>query len=275
MQNSLTGFLRVESLIREALIHDYFDLYFQPLIASRTLELEGYEALLRLNHPHEGLISPDIFIPIAETNNDIILIGHKVVTKACDFIDALRTMRSEPFFVAINISARELLQDEFADTILEYLSSRNIPAEYLKIELTESTLMKNFEVATHQLHRLKEGGIRIALDDFGTGYSSFSHLAQLPIDTLKIDKSFILDLFEVHSHRHIVKAMTNLAHTLGMSITAEGIEGSEQFDFLVDNQIDTLQGYHLCPPLPRTEIMNHVHSGDPYFTPSGSFSYYL
>ena len=273
MQNTISDFLRIESLIRDALSHGYFELHFQPIITSRTLGLEGYEALLRLQHPQEGTIPPDLFIPVAETNGDILRIGEEVLVQACDFIDTLREVRNEQFFVAINVSARELHQEEFADTLLAYLASRNIPAEYLKIELTESTLMKNLDAASHQLQRLKRGGIRIALDDFGTGYSSFSYLAKLPIDTLKIDKSFVISLFNVHSNRHIVKAMSNLAHSLGMSVTAEGVEEAEQFDFLVDNRIDTLQGFHLCRPLPRNEILNLIRAGEPHFTPAVSFSY--
>jgi EAL domain-containing protein (putative c-di-GMP-specific phosphodiesterase class I) len=143
----------------------------------------------------------------------------------------------------------------------------------LKVELTESTLMKHLDVAAAQLHKLKKGGVRIALDDFGTGYSSFSYLAQLPIDTLKIDKSFILSLFDIHSHRHIVEAMSNLAHILGMRVTAEGVEESVHFDFLVERRVDTLQGFHLSRPLPKEEIFRRIKKEEPYFTPSGSFGY--
>lgn len=273
MQSALYDFLHIESLIREGLAKDLFELYFQPLIKSTTLQPEGYEALLRLPHPREGFIPPDRFIPVAETNGDILTIGREVLRQACDFIDALRQMRNEPFFVAINVSAKELHQETFSQTLLDYLKKRGIPSSYIKVELTESTLMNHLDVAGDQLLQLKEGGIRIALDDFGTGYSSFAYLTQLPIDTLKIDKSFILSLFDVHSNRHIVEAISTLAHVLGMSVTAEGVEESAHFDFLVDNRIDTLQGFHLGRPLPPHDILSRLQCEEPRFTPASPLGY--
>lgn len=269
MQRAIHNFLHIESLVRDGLTNHLFELYFQPLINSNALELEGFEALLRLPHPTEGFIPPDTFISVAETNGDILSIGDEVLKQACDFIETLRPLRSQPFFVAINISAKQLHQEHFSQELLDYLHRRSIPTSFLKIELTESALMENIEIASAQLAQLKAGGIRIALDDFGTGYSSFAYLAQLPIDTLKIDKSFILTLFEIDSHRHIVEAMSNLAHVLGMSVTAEGVETLEHFDFLIHRQVDTLQGYHLCRPLPKTEILRLIEAKAPYFTASG------
>lgn len=258
MQNALYDFMHVESLIRDGLNDDLFELYFQPLIDTKTLRIEGYEALLRLPHPKEGFIPPDLFIPIAEANGDIHLISQKVLHKACDFIDNARTLTSNPFFVAINVSAKQLHQNGFARTLLEYLHERSIPTSFLKVEVTESAVMENIDVVSRQLHELKKGGVRIALDDFGTGYSSFAYLAQLPIDTLKIDKSFILPLFEGDSNRHIVEAISNLAHVLGMNVTAEGVEESVHYDFLIEKRIDTLQGYHLSRPLPFATTLRNL-----------------
>lgn len=273
MQRAIHNFLHIESLVRDGLSQNLFELYFQPLIESKTLHLEGYEALLRLPHPKEGFISPDVFISVAETNGDILLIGKEVLRQACDFITTLRQRSDEPFFIAINVSAKQLHQENFAYALLNYLEERSVPSEFLKVELTESAVMENIDIAAVQLMRLKEGGVRIALDDFGTGYSSFAYLAQLPIDTLKIDKSFILTLFETNSHRHIVEAMSNLAHVLGMSVTAEGVEESKHFDFLIENQIDTLQGFHLCRPLPKEVILQKLQDEDLYFTAAPSLGY--
>ncbi|MDD5159024.1 MAG: EAL domain-containing protein [Sulfuricurvum sp.] len=273
MQRAIHNFLHIESLVRDGLSQNLFELYFQPLIDSKTLRLEGYEALLRLPHPQEGFIAPDIFIAVAETNGDILLIGKEVLRQACDFITTLRERSDEPFFIAINVSAKQLHQEYFAHDLLTYLEERSIPPAFLKVELTESAVMENIDIAAVQLTQLKKGGVRIALDDFGTGYSSFAYLAQLPIDTLKIDKSFILTLFEVNSHRHIVEAMSNLAHVLGMSVTAEGVEGSEHFDYLIENKIDTLQGFHLCHPLPKDVILQKFKNKDLYFTPAPSLGY--
>lgn len=266
MQRALHDYLHIESLIRDGLTHKLFELYFQPLIDTKTLQLEGYEALLRLPHPKEGFIAPDIFISVAESNGDIFLIGQEVLHQACDFIDTVKTLNDEPFFVAINVSSKQLHQETFAEEMLAYLNQRSIPPKYLKVELTESAVMDNIDIASRQLRKLQAGGIRIALDDFGTGYSSFAYLAQLPIDTLKIDKSFILPLFESASNRHIVEAISNLAHVLGMKVTAEGVEESYHYNFLIENNIDTLQGYHLCRPLPKDQILKKLENKDPYFT---------
>lgn len=273
MQQALYDFLRIESLIREGLKQHLFELYFQPLIDSKTLHIEGYEALLRFQHPKEGFIPPDVFIPIAEANGDIHLLAHEVLSQACDFIDTVRLMTNDPFFVAINVSAKQLYREDFAHSLLDYLQQHSIPTSFLKIEVTESTLMENISIISNQLHELKMGGIRIALDDFGTGYSSFAYLAQLPIDTLKIDKSFILPLFEGDSNRHIVEMIANLAHILGMNVTAEGVEESCHYDFLLENKIDTLQGYHLCRPLPKNEILTKLQDEVHYFKPTNSLAY--
>ncbi|MFY9143466.1 putative bifunctional diguanylate cyclase/phosphodiesterase [Sulfuricurvum sp.] len=268
MQRAIHEFLHIESLIRDGLSLNLFELYFQPLVEAKTLRLEGYEALLRLPHPDKGFVAPDIFISVAESNGDILLIGKEVLIQACNFIETVRLLRDEPFFVAINVSAKQLHREEFAHELLHYLVERNIPTSYLKVEVTESAVMDNIDIVSRQLTQLKEGGVRISLDDFGTGYSSFAYLAQLPIDTLKIDKSFILPLFEGTSNRHIVEAISNLAHVLGMNVTAEGVEESSHYDFLIKNDIDTLQGYHLCHPLPSDQILQKLRDEALYFTPA-------
>lgn len=273
MQRALYDFLHIESLIREGLLHNLFELYFQPLIDTKTLATEGYEALLRLPNPQEGFIPPDVFIPIAEANGDIHLIAQHVLMQACDFIDKVRFIHNEPFFVAINVSAKQLHKPEFAHELLAYLKERAIPSSFLKVEVTESAIMENIDIVSRQLRELKEGGIRISLDDFGTGYSSFAYLAQLPIDTLKIDKSFILPLFEGDSNRHIVEAISNLAHVLGMNVTAEGVEESSHYNFLIEKQIDTLQGYHLCRPLPSNQVLQKLRDKVPYLTPACALAY--
>lgn len=254
MQQTLYDFLHIESLIRDALEQNRFELYFQPLINTKTLAAEGYEALLRLAHPQKGFISPEIIIPVAESNGDILRIGEEVLKQACDFIDKLSSLHQEPIYVAINVSAKQLHQPNFAKHVLEYLDQRSIPPTYLKVELTESAVMENISIATEQLHQLKKGGVRIALDDFGTGYSSFAYLAQLPIDTLKIDKSFILSMFESGSNTHIIEAISNLAHVLGMNVTAEGVEHESHYNALLEHRIDTLQGFYISKPLPQHQI---------------------
>lgn len=273
MQRAIHNFLHIEALVRDGLRQEWFQLYFQPLIDSRTQTLQGFEALLRLPHPTEGFITPDAFIGVAENNGDILHLAQVVLKQACDFIEILQKILMEPFYVAINVSAKQLHQEGFAHEMLAYLAERNISAHYLKVELTESAVMGNIEIASHQLHTLKNGGIRISLDDFGTGYSSFAYLAQLPIDTLKIDKSFVQSLHHNESNRHIVVAISNLAHALGMNVTAEGVEDEDQFNFLIENRIDTLQGYLLSRPITKETIIETLTSNTPYFVPQHSLGY--
>lgn len=275
MQRAIHNFLHVESLIRDGLREDFFELYFQPLVNAQSLTLQGFEALMRLPHPTEGFITPDTFISVAEKNGDILHIGQIVLEQACDFIVMVQQVYTKPFYVAINVSTKQLHYVNFAQNLLDYLALRDISPLYLKVELTESAVMENIEIASRQLHTLKEGGIQIALDDFGTGYSSFAYLAQLPISTLKIDKSFIDTVCETGSHGHIVIAISNLAHVLGMSVTAEGVETEDQFNFLVENRIDTLQGYLLSKPIRKEEILKNITTSPPFFLPEKAMAYII
>lgn len=273
MQRAIHNFLHIEALVRDGLRQEWFQLYFQPLIDAHTQTLQGFEALLRLPHPTEGFITPDVFIGVAENNGDILHLAGVVLQQACDFIEILQKILIEPFYVAINVSAKQLHQESFAHEILAYLAQRSISPSYLKVELTESAVMGNIEIALHQLQILKNGGIRISLDDFGTGYSSFAYLAQLPIDTLKIDKSFVQSLEQNESNRHIVIAISNLAHALGMNVTAEGVEEESQLNFLIEHRIDTLQGYLLSRPITKEAIIQTLTSNTPYFVPKHSIAY--
>lgn len=273
MQRAIHNFLHIESLIRDGLKHQFFELYFQPLLNSQTFTLQGFEALMRLPHPTEGFITPDVFISVAEKNGDILLIGQEVLKQACDFIQAVQKIYSQPFYVAINVSTKQLHQIRFAHDLLDCMRQRSIPPHFLKVELTESAVMDNIDIASRQLHILKEGGVHISLDDFGTGYSSFAYLAQLPISTLKIDKSFIQTLHEVDSHRHIIEAISNLAHVLEMDVTAEGIETEDQFNFLAKHQIDTLQGYLFSKPITRDAILKKLSSPIPFFVPETTMAF--
>jgi len=273
MQRAIHHFLHVESLIRDGLQQNLFELYFQPLVNADSLTLQGFEALMRLPHPTEGFITPDSFIKVAEKNGDILHIGQKVLDQACDFIVMVQEHYTNPFYVAINVSAKQLHQVDFAHELLYTLKTRDIPPSFLKVELTESAVMDNIDIASRQLHTLKAGGVQIALDDFGTGYSSFAYLAQLPISTLKIDKSFIDNVCEIDSHSHIVIAISNLAHVLGMTVTAEGVETENQFNFLVKSKIDTLQGYLLSKPITKEEIIQNLSTQTQFFIPEKTLAY--
>jgi diguanylate cyclase (GGDEF)-like protein/PAS domain S-box-containing protein len=273
MQHAIHNFLHIESLIRDGIKDNLFELYFQPLVHAQNNTLQGFEALLRLPHPTAGFVSPDTFISVAEKNGDILLIGDEVLTQACHFIQVVQTLYPEPFFVAINVSAKQLHQTHFAENLLLCLEKNSIPSHFLKVELTESAVMENIEIASRQLNILKEGGVSISLDDFGTGYSSFAYLAQLPISTLKIDKSFVQTIDTIDSHRHIIEAISNLAHILGMNVTAEGIETDEQSNFLSLHQIDTFQGFLFSRPMTKKAIFDKLVSPIPFFAPEPNLAF--
>ncbi len=264
MKHSLADFITTESLIRDALALQQFELYFQPLISSRTFELYGFEALLRLNHPLHGFIDPSYLISVAESNGTIIEIGQEALRLACKFISSVQKIYSNPFYVAINVSAKQFQQADFVDNLLKYIKKESIGSNFLKLELTESAIMDNLESAASQLQILAADGIKISLDDFGTGYSSLASLAQLPINTLKIDKSFVQSFDTNTSHKHIIEAIVNLAHALKMDITAEGIETAEQCHFLQEKKIDTLQGYFFAKPLEESSVIEILSCSAPH-----------
>ena len=261
MNTNINEFLKVESYIKEALANDYFTLHFQPLIHAKNNALYGFEALLRMEHPEHGFISPDKFIPVAEGSGDIIKINDYVMKNACEFANQVNALSKDQLVIAVNISSRQFKESHFAKNFLKNLSSLDTSTEFIKIEITESVLMENLNVAQKEFKILQQAGVKIALDDFGTGYSSFEYLAQLPIDTVKIDKSFIMALFDKESNAHIIKAITSLAHALEMDVTAEGIETKEQAEFLKNNKVDLLQGFYYTKALTADEILNDIKKG--------------
>jgi len=265
MDEAVHEFLHMETLIREGLKEHYFQLYFQPVIDAKTRKVSGFEALLRFNHPKEGFISPDKFIPVAEDTGDILALSEFVMQEACLFSKELTKHTTKKLFVAINISARQFQESDFAKVFLKCLHSHDIACEVMKVELTESVIMDNIDIATAQLDILKHAGVQTALDDFGTGYSSFEYLARLPIDTLKIDKSFVIDMFTSSQNQHIITAMTSLAHTMNMNVTAEGVESAAHADFLSEKGIDILQGFYISKAIPKTEIFSHIKAQTSFF----------
>lgn len=265
MDKAVHEFLHIENLIREGLKKNYFELYFQPVLDSKTRLVAGFEALMRFKHPTEGFISPEKFIPVAEATGDILALSKLVLEEACAFSQQLNSYTDRKLFVAINVSARQFSENEFANKLLKCLSSNNIACDTMKVELTESVIMDNIDIATAQLNILKEAGVHTALDDFGTGYSSFEYLARLPIDTLKIDKSFVINMFESSQNQHIIEAMTSLAHTMSMNVTAEGVESLAHADFLEEKGIDILQGFYISKAIPKEDIFQHIKDRNLFF----------
>lgn len=259
MNTSVKEFLEIENIIKDALANDYLKLYFQPLIDSSNSTLYGFEALVRLDHPQLGFILPDKFIQVAEATGDILKISEFVMQSACKFTSQINTLSSHDICVSVNISARQFKEKEFAKKFLGYAKEYGTDPHHLKVEMTESVVMDNVSLAIKELDILRKAGVQIALDDFGTGYSSFEYLAQLPINTIKIDKSFIIPVFDKESNQHIVTAITTLAHALNMDVTAEGVETDKHVQYLKENKIDILQGFYYSKALPSEEIIDNVN----------------
>jgi diguanylate cyclase (GGDEF)-like protein/PAS domain S-box-containing protein len=265
MDAYVNEFLRIENLIREGIKYNYFSLYFQPLIEASSRKVKGFEALLRLEHPEAADLGPEKFIPVAEATGDIVHLSEFVFKETCRFSKQINTLSDTELFIAVNISARQFQDANFTQTFLACLNENELSSSAIRVELTESVIMDNLELATEQLNQLKNAGIQAALDDFGTGYSSFEYLAKLPISTIKIDKSFVIGLFENEQNRHIIEAMTTLAHAMSMKVTAEGVESSEHAEYLLKQGVDILQGFYISKALPPNAILQNIAAKRPFF----------
>ena len=229
-------------------------LHYQPKISLSTGRVTGVEALVRWQHPDRGLIPPDAFIPLAERTGLIGPLTRYVLNAALTQIKTWADL-GHRIPVAVNVSARNLAEEEFADQVARLLERNGVAAELLEVEVTESAVMLEPERSARvmaQLHRL---GVRIAIDDFGAGYTSLAQLTSLPISELKIDKSFILGMHgDPHSGR-IVRSMIDLGHSLKMQVVAEGVETAQANSVLTEYRCDSAQGYHLCRPVPPEAFM--------------------
>ena len=267
MEDYLSDFFRKEQLIREGIRHGYFRMYFQPFVDASSHRLCGFEALLRFEHPENISLSAGEFIPIAEKSGDILKLGDLVFEQSCTFAKRLKALTGRWMPVSINLSARQFQDDRLLGTLKQYLHTMQIPALALGLEVTESVIMQDIGIVRTQLQALRKAGFTIALDDFGTGYSSLEYLAKLPIDRLKIDKSFVRALFESPQNEHLVKAIITMAKAMDMKVTAEGIETEKQADFLMRNGAETLQGHLFSPALPPETVERNVREKRRFFTP--------
>ena len=241
--------LSFEAMMRQSLLENDFSLYYQPQIRLNDEQLIGYEALIRWQHPTLGLVMPDKFISIAEESSIILSLGEWVLTEACRKGREMLNDGKKFKHIAVNVSVPQLKKSDFLSTVKNILSNTGFPADHLEIEITESFLMGNELEATRVLNQLRNMSIRIAIDDFGTGYSSLSCLKQLPIDTLKIDRSFIQHLPGSSKDRAIVQTVIALGVALDLDVIAEGVETEEQKDLLVSLDCYSAQGYLYSRPL--------------------------
>ena len=251
---------QIESLLQKAIETNQFEVYYQPKISLYSDKIVGMEALMRWNNPQMGMVSPNIFIPVAEKTGLIAPLGKWILQTACKQIKIWQDMNLYQGNISVNISGVQLNSQNIFKTIQDTLLKNNLDAKYLNLELTESTLMNNKNNWKNFFDQCKKLGLTISIDDFGTGYSSLAYLTKLPIDELKIDKSFIDDIPYKPDVCTIVKAIIALSKNLGFKTVAEGVETKEQNDYLKDNGCDIIQGYFYSKPLPVDKMEKYLIS---------------
>jgi EAL domain-containing protein (putative c-di-GMP-specific phosphodiesterase class I) len=235
--------LVLENNLRSGLDKSEFIVHYQPQVDIRGFHLVGMEALVRWKHPSLGLLYPGEFVTLAEDSGLIIALGDWILRTACAQNKAWQDKGLLPMCVSVNFSARQFQQSTFITDVAQILKDTNLDPRWLELELTESSIMKDPEEAIEKLHELKLMGIKVAIDDFGTGYSSLNYLKRFPIDTLKIDKTFVADVCKDPHDTAIVRAIINLGHALDLTVIAEGVETKEQLQYLSALECDVVQGF--------------------------------
>lgn len=248
--------MRISNDLRLAIQSNQLEVYFHPLLTSDTEQVIGIEALLRWHHPEFGMIPPTVFIPLAEEAGLISILGQWVLNKSCEYCKLWKKEGLDYFQISINISIKELQRDDFVDNVIEIFSTHQIEPNRFIFEITESIFANDPEIIIKKLHQLKKLGFQIAMDDFGTGYSSLSYLRNLPVDIIKIDRSFVQSVGVEQNQRHeeVVSVIIELAKRLNIKTLAEGIETREQAEFLKNLGCEYLQGFLFLKPSPFKEI---------------------
>jgi len=259
MSKSLSRKLLLEQYLHKAIEKNELYLVYQPIVDVQGKQVIGLEALLRWQHPVLGAISPGEFIQIAEESDLIIKLSNWVLETACRQRKKWVDMNLPPFYVSINVPARQINLESFLGTVKDTLERYQLSANLLKIEITERTAMTNVQQTLNTIKKLQDNGVDIILDDFGVGYSSISYLVQYPFNTIKIDKSFIEGL-ENKNQRSVCRTLVAMGRNLGMNVVAEGVEELEQYQFLCSIGCYNMQGYYFSRPAA-------VESIETYFTP--------
>lgn len=253
--------LTIENSLRKAMDRNEFELFYQPQFDSDNRDIFGAEALIRWMHPEKGILLPTTFIPLAEETGLIVAIGEWILRTACAQNVDWQIAGFKSMCITVNISGVQFRQKNFVETVARILNDTGLDPQYLELELTESILMKSTETIVETLKELKSLGIQLAIDDFGTGYSSLSYLKRFPIDKLKIDRSFVRDLFTSPDEKAIISAIIAMAHSLNLKVIAEGVETEQQLAFLSDQGSDGIQGFLLGRPMPANSLAKILKEG--------------
>ncbi|MGB5540400.1 MAG: EAL domain-containing protein, partial [Gammaproteobacteria bacterium] len=248
--------VKIEGKLRSALEQGHLELHYQPQVHAVTREITGLEALLRWRDPEQGLISPNDFIPLAETSGLILPIGEWVLREACRQARAWQMADYPLHKISVNVSSVQFARQDVASVVRTALKESRLDPRCLEIEITESTIMSDPEGAVQMLDAVKALGVSVALDDFGTGFSSLSYLRRFPIDTLKIDRDFVREIDEKLADAEIVGAIAAMAHILHLNVVVEGIERESQLNIVIERQCDVIQGFLFSRPLPADEIVH-------------------
>lgn len=252
--NAFLQNVQIENQLKDAIYSHSFELYYQPQYFAGNQQLRGMEALIRWRDGSGRMISPAVFIPIAEKNGAIVSIGKWVIEESIRQFSLWRHKRERQMILSINVSPIQYLKDGFEDELLQVLSTYQVHPQEVELEITEGVLIEDFEKVTDKLRVLRDYGIRVSLDDFGTGFSSLSYLKKLPIDTLKIDKSFIDTVLSDAATRVITESIISMVKILGLETIAEGVEQEQQYKYLHAIGCDIIQGYYFGRALPVKEM---------------------
>jgi diguanylate cyclase (GGDEF)-like protein len=253
--------LQIESQLHRALQNNELLLHYQPVMETRTGRIVGFEALVRWQHPETGLVPPGDFIPVAEYSGLIVTIGEWVLNAACEQLRRWHDLGMRDCRIAVNVSSQQFRRAHFIATIREALERYHLEPRHLVVEVTESVFMDENQTVTTQFQELHQLGVNIALDDFGTGYSSLAYLKNFPVTNVKVDRSFVRDIETNAREMALVTSIVSMAHSLGLTVTAEGVENAHQHNMLADLGCEEMQGFYFSRPVPEQEATALLRDG--------------
>ena len=248
----------MEGEVKQALAKGQFSLSLQPQLVAKTNKVHGFEALLRWQHPERGMVSPDDFIPLLENSEHMISLGYWVIRRCFELYKGMQNIGLSDVIIAINLSAAQFADVNLQRYLEALLKEFNLAAENFELELTEHTLVKDIDKAIVTMDALRLLGFSFAIDDFGTGYSSLAYLKRMPVDVIKIDKSFVVGMLENHADFQIIMSTIAMVKNLGLTVIAEGVETKAQLRTLTENDCDLIQGYYFSKPIPEAGLFDFI-----------------